>query len=306
MVAEGNSVLHSGDTIRVVIDKRYKKNIMLLGEQTKLDDQLEAPRSLVSRHIVVTRPELNGKRIGDLHVRETYRISITRIRRAGVDLLATHDLILQLGDRLTIVGEESVMPKVENMFGNAAKKLDAPNLISLFFGIVLGITLGSIPFNLPGLSQPFKLGLAGGTLIVAILIAYFGPKYKIVTYTTTSANLMIREIGISLFLAAVGLGAGKDFIPTLVNGGYVWIGYGVMITLIPLLIVGIISRLWLKLDYFSLMGLLSGSMTDPPALAYATSQSSQNDNSAVAYSTVYPLTMFLRVLTAQVMIMVLL
>ena len=306
MVAEGNSVLHTGDTIRVVIDKRHKKNIMLLGEQTKLDDQLDAPRSLVTRHFMITKPELNGKRIGDLHVRETYRVSITRIRRAGVELLATHDLILQLGDRITIVGEESVMPKIENVFGNATKKLDAPNLISLFFGIVLGITLGSIPFSLPGLSQPFKLGLAGGTLIVAILIAYFGPKHKIVTYTTTSANLMIREIGISLFLAAVGLGAGKDFIPTLVNGGYVWIGYGVMITLIPLLIVGIISRLWLKLDYFSLMGLLSGSMTDPPALAYATSQSSQNDNSAVAYSTVYPLTMFLRVLTAQVMIMVLL
>jgi putative transport protein len=173
MVADGNSVLHSGDMIRVVVDKRYKKNIMLLGEQTKLDDQLEAPRSLISRHIVVTKPELNGKRIGDLHVRETYRVSITRIRRAGVDLLATHDLILQLGDRLTVVGEESVMPKVEKMLGNSAKKLDAPNLISLFFGIVLGIGLGSIPFSLPGLSQPFKLGLAGGTLIVAILLSYF-------------------------------------------------------------------------------------------------------------------------------------
>lgn len=306
MVANADSVLHMGDTIRVVIDKRFKKNIMLLGEQTRLDDQLSAPRSLVSRHIVVTKPELNGKRIGDLHVRETYRISITRIRRAGVDLLATHDLILQLGDRLTIVGEENVMPMVEKVFGNVTKKLDAPNLISLFFGIVLGIGLGSIPFSLPGLSQPFKLGLAGGTLIVAILIAYFGPRHKVVTYTTTSANLMIREIGISLFLAAVGLGAGKDFIPTLLGGGYVWIGYGVLITLIPLLIVGVISRLWLKLDYFSLMGLIAGSTTDPPALAYATSQSSQNDNAAVAYSTVYPLTMFLRVLTAQIMIMVLL
>lgn len=305
MVADGDSVLHTGDTIRVVIDKRYKKSIMLLGEQTKLDEQLDAPRSLVSRHVIVTKPELNGKRIGDLHVRETYHISITRIRRAGVDLLATHDLILQLGDRLTIVGEENVITKVGEVFGNTAKKLDAPNLVSLFFGIVLGIGVGCLPIALPGLSQPFKLGLAGGTLIVAILIAYFGPKYKVVTYTTSSANLMIREIGISLFLAAVGLGAGKEFIPTLVGGGYVWIGYGVLITLIPLLIVGIISRLWLKLDYFSLMGLIAGSTTDPPALAYATSQSSQNDNAAVAYSTVYPLTMFLRVLTAQIMIMVL-
>lgn len=304
MPAEGDSVIHSGDTIRVVIDKRYIKSIMLLGERTKLDDQLTAPRSLVSRHLVVTKPELNGKRIGDLHVRETYHVSITRIRRAGIELLATHDLVLQLGDRLTVVGEEKVMPKIEGVFGNTVKKLDAPNLVSLFFGIVLGIALGSLPLAIPGLGQPFKLGLAGGTLIIAILIAHFGPKNHVVTYTTTSANLMIREIGISLFLAAVGLGAGKDFIPTLIGGGYVWIGYGLIITMLPLIIVGIISRLWLKLDYFSLMGMLSGAMTDPPALAYATAQSTQNDNAAVAYSTVYPLTMFLRVLTAQIMIMI--
>ena len=211
-----------------------------------------------------------------------------------------------MGDRLTIVGEQAAVDKVASVFGNSTKKLDAPNLASLFFGILLGVVLGSLPIALPGLGQPFKLGLAGGSLIVAILIGAFGPKYHLVTYTTTSANLMIREIGISLFLASVGFGAGKTFIHTLVGGGYVWIGYGVIITLLPILLIGIVGRKWMKLDYFTLMGLIAGSTTDPPALAYATSQSSLNDNAAVAYSTVYPLTMFLRVLTAQIMIMALL
>jgi putative transport protein len=208
-----------------------------------------------------------------------------------------------MGDRLTVVGEKEAVEKMAEKFGNSAKKLDAPNLASLFFGIVLGVVLGSIPMALPGLSQPFKLGIAGGSLIIAILIGAFGPKWHLVTYTTSSANLMIREIGIALFLASVGLGAGKTFIPTLINGGYVWIGYGVLITMLPLLLIGIIARKWMKLDYFSLMGLIAGSTTDPPALAYATSQSSQNDRAAVAYSTVYPLTMFMRVLTGQLMIL---
>ena len=195
------------------------------------------------------------------------------------------------------------MDKMAKAFGNSTKKLDAPNLASLFFGIVLGVALGMLPIALPGLGQPFKLGLAGGSLIVAILMGAFGTKYHVVTYTTTSANLMIREIGIALFLASVGFGAGKSFIPTLLGGGYIWIGYGVLITLLPLLIIGIIGRKWMKLDYFTLMGLIAGSTTDPPALAYATSQSSSNDRAAVAYSTVYPLTMFLRVLTGQLMIL---
>ena len=195
------------------------------------------------------------------------------------------------------------MERIANAFGNSSKKLDAPNLASLFFGILLGVALGSLPIMLPGLGQPFKLGIAGGSLIVAILIGAFGPKYHLVTYTTSSANLMILEIGIALFLAAVGFGAGQSFIPTLVDGGYVWIGYGVLITLLPLLLIGSIGRLWMKLDYFTLMGLMAGSTTDPPALAYATGQSSLNDRAAVAYSTVYPLTMFLRVLTGQLMIL---
>lgn len=297
------TVLHVGDRIRVVVDKENEKSVLLLGMETTLPTDHKAQAHLVSRHVIVTKPELNGKRIGDLNVRATYHVSITRIRRAGVELLATRDLYLQLGDRITVVGEERAVDKVEQLFGNSTKRLDIPNLASIFLGIALGVLAGVVPITLPGLAQPFKLGIAGGSLIIAILMSCFGPKMHIITYTTSSANLMIREIGIAMFLAAVGFGAGKTFIPTLLDGGYVWIGYGVIITLLPLLIVGTIARLWLKLDYFTLMGLLAGSTTNPPALAYATTVSSANDRAAVAYSTVYPLTMFLRVLTGQLMIL---
>ena len=297
------TVLHVGDRIRVVVDKENEKSVLLLGMETSLPTDHKAHTHLVSRHIVVTKNELNGKRIGDLNVRATYHVSITRIRRAGVELLATRDLYLQLGDRITVVGEERAVDKVEQLFGNSTKRLDIPNLASIFFGIALGVLAGVVPIMLPGLAQPFKLGIAGGSLIIAILMSCFGPKMHIITYTTSSANLMIREIGIAMFLAAVGFGAGKTFIPTLLDGGYMWIGYGVIITLLPLLIVGTIARLSLKLDYFTLMGLIAGSTTDPPALAYATTVSSANDRAAVAYSTVYPLTMFLRVLTGQLMIL---
>ena len=298
-----DTVLHVGDRIRVVVDKENEKSVLLLGMETSLPDDPNQQAHLVSRHVVVTKPELNGKRIGDLNIRATYHVSITRIRRAGIELLATRDLYLQLGDRITVVGEERAVNKVEKLFGNSTKRLDVPNLASIFLGIALGVVAGMLPIMLPGLSQPFKLGIAGGSLIIAILMGCFGPKLHVITYTTSSANLMIREIGIALFLAAVGFGAGKTFIPTLLDGGYVWIGYGVIITLLPLLIVGVIGRMWLKLDYFTLMGLLAGSTTNPPALAYATTVSTANDRSAVAYSTVYPLTMFLRVLTGQLMIL---
>lgn len=298
-----DTILHVGDRIRVVVDKENEKSVLLLGMETSLPTNENAHAHLVSRHVVVTKPELNGKRIGDLNVRATYHVSITRIRRAGIELLATRDLYLQLGDRITVVGEERAVDKVEKLFGNSTKRLDIPNLASIFLGLALGVAAGLLPIMLPGLAQPFKLGIAGGSLIVAILMSCFGPKMHIVTYTTSSANLMIREIGIAMFLAAVGFGAGKTFLPTLLEGGYVWIGYGVIITLLPLLLVGLIARWWLKLDYFSLMGLLAGSTTNPPALAYATTVSSANDRAAVAYSTVYPLTMFLRVLTGQLMIL---
>ena len=298
-----DTILHVGDRIRVVIDKEHEKSVLLLGMETSIQNDDQHTAHLVSRHVVVTKSELNGKRIGDLNVRATYHVSITRIRRAGIELLATKDLYLQLGDRITVVGEERAVNKVESLFGNSMKRLDIPNLVSIFLGIAIGVALGMLPIMLPGLSQPFKLGIAGGSLIVAILLGCFGPKLHIVTYTTSSANLMIREIGIAMFLAAVGFGAGKTFLPTLLDGGYVWIGYGVIITLLPLLIVGVIARLWLKLDYFSLIGLIAGSTTNPPALAYATTLSLSNDRAAVAYSTVYPLTMFLRVLTGQLMIL---
>lgn len=301
---DADTILHVGDRVRFVGDQANERTILLLGPKTEIAwEEKEKNVHLVSRHIIVTKPKMNGKRIMDLRIREAFQITITRVRRAGIELLATPELRLQMGDRLTVVGEQEAVDKVAKAFGNSSKKLDAPNLASLFFGIVLGVALGSLPIALPGLSQPFKLGLAGGSLIIAILMGAFGPKYHLVTYTTTSANLMIREIGIALFLASVGFGAGKTFVPTLLGGGYVWIGYGVLITLLPLLIIGIIARKGLKLDYFTLMGLIAGSTTDPPALAYATSQSSLNDRAAVAYSTVYPLTMFLRVLTGQLMIL---
>ena len=301
---DADTILHVGDKVRFVTDAKNERTVLLLGELTDISwEQMEKDVHLVNRHIIVTKPKINGKRIMDLKIRDAFHITITRVRRAGVELLATPELRLQMGDRLTVVGEEKAVNKVASVFGNSTKKLDAPNLASLFFGIVLGVALGSLPIALPNLGQPFKLGIAGGTLIVAILMGAFGTKWHLVTYTTTSANLMIREIGIALFLAAVGFGAGSSFVPTLVGGGYVWIGYGVLITLLPLLIIGVVGRKWMKLDYFTLMGLMAGSTTDPPALAYATSQSSANDRAAVAYSTVYPLTMFLRVLTGQLMIL---
>ena len=298
-----DTILHVGDRIRMVVDKENDNAVSLLGMETSLptDDNVHA--HLVSRRIVVTKAELNGKRIGDLNIRAIYHVSITRIRRAGIELLATRDLYLQLGDSITVVGEERAVEKVEKVFGNSTQKLDLPNLTSIFLGIAIGVAVGLLPIMLPGLPQPFKFGIAGGSLVVAILISCFGPKMHIVTYTTSSANLMIREIGIAMFLAAVGFGAGKTFIPTLLDGGYIWIGYGVIITVVPLLIAACVGHYWLKLDYFTIMGTIAGITTSPPALAYATSATSANDRAAVAYSTVYPLTMFLRVLTGQLMIL---
>ena len=231
-------------------------------------------------------------------------MTITRINRAGINLIATSDLRLQLGDRLTVVGDKEDVQRVADLFGNELKKLDVPNLIPIFFGILLGVFFGTLPIMLPGMKVPFKLGLAGGTLIVAILIGRFGPSHHMVTFATNSANRMIREIGLALFLAAVGLGAGEGFISTIANGGWMWIIYGVIITIVPLLLIGFIARKWGSLDYFTLMGLLAGSTTDPPALAFAAETSDGLDNANVAYATVYPLTMFLRVMAAQLLILI--
>lgn len=261
-------------------------------------------RNLITRRIIVTKSELNGKTLGSLNLRRSYHINITRLNRSGVDLVARPNLILQLGDRLTVVGTESEVHNVESILGNSMKRLNEPNLVVMFFGIFFGVLLGSIPFVFPGIPQPVKLGLAGGPLIVAILISKFGSKYKLVTYNTISANLMLREVGITIFLACVGIGAGDGFVDTIVNkGGLSWIGYGFIITFIPVFLIGVIGRLFLKLDYFTIMGLIAGSTTDPPALAYSNATAG-NDAPAVAYATVYPLTMFLRVLTAQLLIII--
>jgi len=258
---------------------------------------------VVPRRVLVTNNSVNGRSLAELKLGKAFGITVTRINRAGVDLLAKPDTALQIGDRLTIVGTQQSIDGAAKLLGNSMKRLREPNLIAIFLGIALGILVGTIPFMIPGIPQPIKLGLAGGPLIVAILISKFGPKYKIVTYTTMSANLMLREIGISLFLACVGIDAGGNFVDTIVNGGgAIWILYGFIITIVPILIVGIIGRSIYKMNYYSLMGLIAGSTTDPPALAYANSTSG-NDLPAVSYATVYPLTMFLRVLTAQLLVL---
>ena len=302
-VANADTMVHVGDSMRVLTDKHCVPTVELLGPIEERATQTKSASGLVSRRIVVTKEQWNGKKIGSLSIRKHYNVNITRVIRAGIDLLATPDLVLQLGDRIIVVGDEQDVAKVADIFGNELKRLDIPNLLPIFLGIVLGIIVGTLPIAIPGLSQPFKLGLAGGSLIVAILIGRFGPYYHLVTFATTSANKMIREIGISLFLAAVGLGAGQSFVSTVVNGGYWWILYGLIITMLPVLLIGVIGRWWMKIDYFSLSGMISGAMTNPPALAYANTISADNDKAAVAYATVYPLTMFLRVMTAQLIIL---
>lgn len=259
---------------------------------------------VVSRRILVTKTEYNGVKLGALRLRNGYKLNVTRINRAGVDLLATANLRLQMGDRLTVVGKLEDIDRLADRLGNSMKRLNEPNLITMFIGIFLGIIVGSIPLQFPGMSVPMKLGLAGGPLVVAILLSAFGPKIHLVTYTNSSANLLLREIGICLFLASVGIAAGKDFAATVFcTRGAIWVGYGVLITVIPLLAMGIVARWRYKLNYLTIMGLMSGSYTDPPALAYS-NKTANNDQPAVAYSTVYPLTMFLRVIVAQVVMLI--
>jgi len=263
-----------------------------------------ATTKFISRRILISKRSLNGKRLGDLYFEDVLGASITRIRRAGVDLSANENFRLRYGDLVTVVGSKESVASVEKVLGNSLKRLDEPNLIAIFIGIALGVILGSIPISFPGMPQPVKLGLAGGPLIVSILISYFGPRMKIITYTTSSANLMLREVGICLFLACVGLEAGSGFVDTIVNkGGFIWIAYGAMITLVPLLICGLIGRYLMKINYNTLIGVLSGSSTNPPALAYANDQDRNSDEAAIGYATVYPLAMFMRVLIAQMMIL---
>ena len=302
-IADAATTLHVGDRLLVVCAAEDVEAIVtFLGHEIQMEEKewKAFDSQLVSRRIVITRNEINGKRFADLRLRTKYGINITRVNRAGVDLIPYQGMELQVGDRVMVVGSEKAVEQVASLLGNSLKKLNHPHIITIFLGIALGVILGSIP--IVSIPQPVKLGLAGGPLIVALLIARFGTHMHLITYTTMSANLMLREIGISLFLACVGLGAGDGFVDTVINGGYVWIGYGAIITILPILLVGIFARFALKMNFYTIMGTLSGSMTDPIALAFSNTTAG-NDMPSVSYATVYPVTMFLRVLTAQLLIM---
>lgn len=305
-IASASSVLHEDDKIFVITTEQDAPTLVtFIGEEIDMERKqwIRMESQFINRRILITKPELNGKRLGQLKLRKLYGINITRINRAGMDLVATPGLTLQVGDRVNVVGTETAVANVEKVLGNSLKRLNEPNMITIFLGIAIGIVLGSIPITFPGIPQSVKLGLAGGPLIASILISRFGYHYKLITYTTQSANFMLREIGISLFLACVGLNAGSGFVDTIVNnGGLAWVGYGFIITIVPLLIIGCIARYFCKINYFTLMGLIAGSTTDPPALAYANGVAG-NDAPSVGYATVYPLSMFLRVLTAQLIIL---
>ncbi|MGN0861425.1 MAG: putative transporter, partial [Candidatus Spyradosoma sp.] len=299
----GDTVLAAGDRLLVISAKDDAETIAaFFGKVVNwgISDWEHIKSAIVRRRIIVTRESVNGRALGRLDVYRSMGVAITRINRAGVVLIANPTLRLQLGDRVNVVGPEHAVNEVEKVLGNELKRLDHPNLVSIFLGIALGVVFGSIPFALPGLSQPLKLGLAGGPLIIAILLSCWGYKSHLVTYTPIAANLMIREIGILLFLASVGLGAGNGFLQAVLGGGYWWVLIGFCITTVPLLVVGFVARGVFKLNYYSVMGLVAGATTDPPALAYANSVA-QNEAPNVAYATVYPLTMFLRVLTAQLL-----
>lgn len=292
-----------GDQVFIVCSEEDTEAIIaFIGKEAQVDwEKQDMP--MVSRRILITKSDINGKELGDMHFRSMFGVNITRVNRSGMDLFADPHLTLQVGDRVMVVGQQDAVERVASVLGNSLKRLDHPNIVTIFVGIFLGIFLGSLPIAFPGMPTPVKLGLAGGPLVVAILIGRFGYKLHLVTYTTMSANLMLREIGIVLFLASVGIEAGANFVHTVVEGdGLLYVGYGFLITVIPLLIIGAIARLYYKVNYFTLMGLIAGSNTDPPALAYS-NQASSNDAPAVGYSTVYPLTMFLRILAGQMILL---
>ena len=300
-----DTVFHVGDQMLVVCAEDDAEAITaFIGPEIQVNwKKQDIP--MVSRRILVTQSNMNGKRLGQLHFSSIYGVNVTRVNRSGMDIFASPDLALQVGDRVMVVGPQDAVERIANLMGNSMKRLDHPNIVTIFVGIFLGILFGSLPIAFPGIPTPVKLGLAGGPLIVSILIGRFGYKLKLVTYTTMSANLMLREIGIALFLASVGIKAGANFVQTVVEGdGMLYVGCGFLITIIPLLIMGIFGRYYYKINYFKLMGLMAGSTTDPPALAYA-NQVTGSNAPAVGYSTVYPVTMFLRILTAQLLILIL-
>ncbi len=300
--------LHLGDRMFVICAEDDSEAIVaFIGPKVEQDWDVinQQDKPMVSRRILVTQPSMNGKTLGEIHFSSMYGVNVTRVNRSGMDLFAARQLRLQVGDRVMVVGPQDGIERVANLLGNQLKRLDHPNIVTIFAGILCGILFGSLPIAIPGMPTPVKLGLAGGPLIISILIGRFGYKVKLVTYTTMSANLMLREVGLVLFLASVGIKAGGSFVQTVVEGdGLLYVGIGFLITFIPLLVIGAIARWHHRVNYFTLMGLIAGSNTDPPALAYA-NQTSGNDAPAVGYSTVYPLSMFLRILTAQLLILLL-
>ena len=300
-----DTILQKGDKLLVVTSASHIDTVRIIfGEEVPmhLSDWVEKDEHIVTRRLSITRSGLTGKHLRELHIRAKYGVTVTRVLRAGVELVARPDLILQMGDNILVVGPEEGIAHVASLVGNKPETLSHPNLVPIFFGIAIGVIFGSLPIRVPGIPQPVKLGLAGGPLIIAILLGHFGPKWKITTYTTQSANMMLREIGISFFLAAVGLGAGETFVSSLMNGGYWWILYGALITLIPVFVTGLVARLAFKLNFYQICGLLSGGTTDPAVLAFAQGAYG-TDYTSINYATVYPLSMFLRVLAAQLLVL---
>jgi len=300
---KGLTHLHIGDVIFVVCAESDAEAITaFIGPVIEVNwEKQDEP--MVSKRIVVTKSSINGKTLGQMHLSRLYGVNVTRVTRQGMDLFASPSLSLQVGDRIMVVGPENAVARITAVMGNSVKRLDAPNIATIFIGIMVGIIFGSIPFSISGIPVPLKLGIAGGPLIIAILIGRYGYKVHLVTYTTTSANLMLREIGLVLFLASVGIKAGAGFWDTVVQGdGLKYVGTGFLITVIPILIIGTVARMKYKFNYFTIMGMLAGTCTDPPALAYANSVCSK-EAPAVGYSTVYPLSMFLRIFTAQLIVL---
>ena len=303
-IVNGNTIISEGDILQIVAHPTVVEPITaLLGERVKVADE-KYGKELITRRILITKPGINGKTISQLQIRSNLGASVTRVNRNGVDLIATPDLKLQLGDRVTIVGTELAIAHTEKVLGNQMKRLNYPNLIPIFLGIMLGCIVANIPFFIPGIDENLRLGLTGGPLVVAILIGYFGPKYNLVTYNTISANLMLREIGICIFLACVGLGTGEQFIQTVATeSGMIWILYGIAITMVPIILGGIIGKFVFHINYFTLLGVLAGANTNPSALAYVRDQTTA-DAPTVGYANVYPFAMFLRIVTIQIIIFV--
>ena len=307
IIPKSSTTLELGDKLFVVCSEADAEAVQaFIGPRTVVPEfaEQEKTKQMVSRRILITKPEINGKTPAKLHFSSVYGVNVTRVTRQGMDIFARNDLPLQVGDKVMVVGDRVSVNRISSVLGNMEKRLDAPNLATIFVGIILGLLLGSIPFAIPGIPVPLKLGLAGGPLIVAIIIGRYGYKIKLVTYTTTSANLMLREIGLVLFLASVGIKAGANFWNTVVDGdGLLYVGTGFLITVLPILVIGTVARKMFSFNYFTIMGMLAGACTDPPALGFANASCSK-DAPSIGYSTVYPLSMFLRIFTAQLIVLI--